>query len=46
MLTRMLPFHKKLLAEGGKKRGIEAVNTKKIRPDKHSDDPGLIYVYP
>jgi hypothetical protein len=46
MLTNMPPFHQKLLAEGRTKRGAEAVLAQALRPDEHSDDPGLIYVSP
>jgi hypothetical protein len=46
MLTNMPPFHQHLLSEGRTKRGAEAVLAQALRPDEHSDDPGLIYVSP
>jgi hypothetical protein len=46
MLTNLPPFHHLLLAEGRTKQGAETVLAQALRPDKHSDDPGLIYVTP
>jgi hypothetical protein len=46
MLTNLPPFHHQLLAEGRTKRGAETVLAQALRPDEHSDDPGLIYVSP
>jgi hypothetical protein len=46
MLTSLPPFHQQLLAEGRTKRGAEAVLAQALRPDEHSDDPGLIYISP
>jgi hypothetical protein len=46
MSTNLPPFHQELLSEGRTKRGAEAVLAQALRPDEHSDDPGLIYVSP
>jgi hypothetical protein len=43
MLTSLPPLHYQLLAKGRTKRGVEAVLAQALCPDKHSDDPGLIY---
>ncbi len=40
------PVQHQLLAEGRTKRGAETVLAQALRPDEHSDDPGLIYVSP
>jgi hypothetical protein len=46
MLTDLPPFHHVSLAEGCTKRGTETVLAQALRPDEHSNDPGLIYVSP